>query len=122
MCGPRIPDAEDPHALTNPTLLAEVVSPGSGGYDRGERFDHYQRIPTLRQYVLVDSERRHVDVYTRLDDGRWAREGYAAGTIALASIGIAFDLDEVYAGWEEERAIDAAGAAVDGTGREPARG
>lgn len=111
VCGPRVPDVEDAHALTNPTLLAEVLSPGTAGYDRGEKFDHYQRIPTLRQYLLVDSERRHVDVYTRLDDGRWAREGFASGAIPLASIDVSLDLDELYAGWEEERAIDAAGAA-----------
>ncbi len=107
VCGAREPDADDPHALTNPTLLAEVLSPTTAAYDRGQKFDQSQQLPTLRQYLLLDSERRHVDLYTRLDDGRWARAGYAAGAVPLESIGVVIDLDEVYAGWEEERAIDA---------------
>lgn len=110
VCGAREPDVEDPHALTNPTLLAEVLSPTTAAYDRGQKFDQYQQLPTLRQYLLLDSERRHADLYTRLEDGRWARAGYAAGAVHLESIGVVIDLEEVYAGWEEERAIDAGSA------------
>lgn len=97
---------EDAHALTNPTLLAEVLSPATAAYDRGQKFDHYQQIPSLRQFLLVDSERRHVDLYTRLEDGRWAREGFSGGAIPLLSVDVTLDFDALYVGWEEERAID----------------
>ena len=90
-------------------MLAEVLSPATASYDRGEKFDHYQQIPSLRQYLLVDSERRHVDVYTRLADGRWAREGFGRGRVPLDSVGIALDVEALYVGWDEEREIDGAG-------------
>ena len=55
--GPRIPHPDDRHALTNPTVLFEVLSPGSASYDAGAKFDQYKELTTLRQYVLIDSER-----------------------------------------------------------------
>ncbi len=108
-CGPRAPHPEDPHALTNPTLLAEVLSPATASDDRGEKFDRYQQISSLRLYLLVDSERRHVDVYSRLADGRWAREGFGGGRVPLDSLGILLDVDALYVGWDDERAIDGVG-------------
>jgi Uma2 family endonuclease len=110
VCGARVPDVEDPHALTNPTLLAEVLSPGTAGYDRGAKFDHYARIPTLQQVIFVDSTRRHVDVYTRADGGRWTREGFESGAVPLASVDVVLQMDELYEGWDAERELDAQSA------------
>lgn len=112
VCGPRIPDEIDRHAMTNPTVLCEVLSKATAGYDRGEKFDNYAHIATLQQYVLVDSERVHVDVYTRLDDGTWARRGHGPGdAVRLASIGVDLILNDLYEGWAEECAIDAGATA-----------
>lgn len=108
VCGPRIPDESDRHALTNPTVLFEVLSKATAGYDRGEKFDHYAHLATLTQYVLVDSERIHVDVYTRLDDAAWERRGHGPNDIVrLASIDVTLIVNDLYDGWAEERAIDA---------------
>lgn len=106
VCGARVPDVEDPYALTNPTLLAEVLSPGTAGYDRGAKLDHYAQIPTVQQVLFIDSTRKHVDVYTRADGGRWTREGFEAGAVPLASIDVVLQLDELYDGWEAERGLD----------------
>lgn len=107
VCGARIPHPNDRHALTNPTVLFEVLSPGSASYDAGEKFDQYKELSTLRQYVLIDSERLHVIVFTRDESGRWIHSGLAAGaTIGLDSVGITIGVDELYQGWAEERAID----------------
>ena len=57
--------------LVTPVLIAEVLSDSTEAYDRGRKFEHYQTIDTLRQYVLVAQDRVHVDVYTRHDGGRW---------------------------------------------------
>jgi hypothetical protein len=56
LCGPREVDPEDANSVTNPTLLVEVLRPSTEDYDRGEKFAHYPRIPSLRQYVLVASD------------------------------------------------------------------
>jgi Uma2 family endonuclease len=116
VCGRRIPHPEDRHALTNPTAIFEVLSAGSSGYDWGEKFDHYAQLPSLQQYILVDSERVHVHVHTRHADGSWARRGYEAGTtVPIESVGATISVDDLYLGWAEERAIDM------GTEAEPPR-
>jgi Uma2 family endonuclease len=97
VCGPREHDPEDELAVTNPTLIVEVLSRSTEGYDRGEKFEHYKRLPSLRQYVLVAYRERRVDVWTRDAHGEWmstvARDGELA---ALASIGARLDVSELY--------------------------
>ena len=108
VCGRRVPAEDDPHSLTNPTVLFEVLSKSTAGYDYGEKFDHYAHLASLRQYVLVDSERVHVDVYTRLANGTWARRGHGPEqTVRLDSIDVTLVMAELYEGWAEEREIDA---------------
>ncbi|MGV3719987.1 MAG: Uma2 family endonuclease [Actinomycetota bacterium] len=51
--------------LLNPALLVEVLSPSSEAYDRGVKFAHYQRIASLKEYVLVAQDRVRVERYVR---------------------------------------------------------
>jgi Uma2 family endonuclease len=100
VCGPRQRDAEDPHALTNPMLVVEVLSRGTEEYDRGDKFEHYKRSSSLHQSVLVSHRERAVEVWTRGASDRsdeWtcavAREGQTA---RLDSIGATLDVAELY--------------------------
>ena len=105
VCGP--PQFADDHVdtLLNPTLVAEILSPSTESYDRGRKFEHYSPIPSLSTYVLVASDRVHVDVYTRQPDQNWLRTSAGAGQeIALSSIGCQVSLDDLYAGVELDRA------------------
>jgi len=54
--------------LTNPILIVEVLSESTRDYDRGAKFNFYKQIPTLQEYVLVESEHAHVEVYRRAGD------------------------------------------------------
>ncbi len=90
---------EDPQAdtLLNPTLLIEVLSPSTEASDRGEKFAEYQRIASLREYLLVAQDRLRIDHYIRQDVG-WlltVAEGLEA-RLALDAIGCVLDLREVY--------------------------
>ena len=98
-CAPRTPHPEDPDALTNPTLLVEVLWKGTEAYDRGQKFEHYRQLSTLRHYVLVSSERVAVEVFTPNDDGSWNLRAFSAGdTFRLDALGLVLAVDEVYAG------------------------
>lgn len=78
-------------------LLVEVTSPSTATYDRSEKLVHYQRIPSLREVVLVSHELRAVDVYSRGDGGRWqSRRVGAGGVVELASVPAKLDVDQVY--------------------------
>jgi len=96
--------------VTNPTLLVEVLSPSSEGYDRGGKFAAYRQLPSLRQYVLVAQDRIAVDVLTREPDQRWVLTAYDAldQTLVLDAIDCAVPLADIYAKVELHRGEDCA--------------
>lgn len=100
ICGAPEVDAADPHAATNPTALFEVLSPSTSAYDRGQKFENYRRIATLRHYVLVESERIHVEVFSLNASGHWELTEFNAGdTLVLPQVDVSVPLDELYEGW-----------------------
>lgn len=73
--------------IQNPKLIAEVLSPGTSAKDRGEKFTYYLTIPTLQEYILIDSEKISVEQYCRGEGRMWLYYPYIAGdTISLSSI------------------------------------
>jgi Uma2 family endonuclease len=84
--------------LLNPGLIVEVVSPSTEAYDRGRKFDHYQSIESLAEYLLVASDRVHADLYRRQPDGLWVLSpaGEPGDTVELPSIGCSLLLADVY--------------------------
>jgi Uma2 family endonuclease len=84
--------------LLNPTLIVEVLSPSTEAYDRGRKFEHYRSIESLREYVLVSSDRMQVDQFTRQTGGQWLLTSASAPeeTIALESIDCKFALADLY--------------------------
>jgi Uma2 family endonuclease len=97
VCGPLERDPADENAVINPTLVVEVLSRSAEEYDRGDKFEHYKRIPSLRQYVLVSHRAREIEVWTRGETGAWAvitaRDGEQA---VLASVDARIDVRELY--------------------------
>ena len=71
-----------------PTLIVEVLSPGTEAKDRGEKFTYYQTMPSLQEYALVDSEKVAVECYRRGEGRLWLYYPYRSGdVIAFSSIG-----------------------------------
>ena len=96
ICGPPVPDAEDPNAATNPVLLAEVLSPSTEAWDRGGKFLHYQKLPTLRHYLLIDPNRPGIEHYERLEDGAWRYRFIGPGGV-VAALDVQIAVDELFA-------------------------
>jgi Uma2 family endonuclease len=72
VCGERQYHDQAKDVLVNPTVLLEVLSPSTEGYDRGEKFQGYRSyLPTLTTYLLVSQETPHIDVYAREREGTW---------------------------------------------------
>jgi Uma2 family endonuclease len=83
--------------LLNPALLVEVLSPSTEGYDRGAKFAHYRRLPSLQEYVLVSQDRARVERYARRGDA-WELmecEGLETG-LALVTVPGEIPLARVY--------------------------
>src|SRR5579864_7307375 len=98
VCGePQFVD-EELDTLTNPTLIIEVLSPSTEAYDRGRKFEHYRSLPSLREYLLVASERIHLDLFKRQSDEEWllTAAGRPEDTIELSSVACKLTLAEIY--------------------------
>jgi Uma2 family endonuclease len=55
----------------NPIILVEVLSKSTESHDRGRKFSHYQKIQSLKEYVLVSQYECRVEQFVRQADGRW---------------------------------------------------
>jgi len=93
--GPREIDVADSLAVTNPTLIVEVLSRSTEEYDSGDKFEHYKTFPSLREYVLVSYRERSVEVRSR-GEGGWRTTVLHEGAIAALSIGARLDVRELY--------------------------
>jgi len=85
-------------ALTNPTVIIEVLSPSTEAYDRGDKFTYYKSISTLREYLLVAQHRPHVTHYAREEGAVWKYEelNELGSDLALPSIDCVLALSDVY--------------------------
>lgn len=99
VCGPIDGDPADPTGatITNPAVIVEVLSPSSEEEDRGNKWRHYQLIPSLKEYVLVSQgPPPRVEWYRRLASGAWEYRDAVEGTVELHG-GATLDLASLYA-------------------------
>ncbi len=94
-CGPMLPGAT---SLNDPTVLVEVLSNGSVGRDRVEKWRIYQKLPSLQHYVLVERDKALIEVFDRAGDA-WFNERMVEGldaTLELSAIDVSIPLVEIY--------------------------
>ncbi|HVH47871.1 MAG TPA: Uma2 family endonuclease [Labilithrix sp.] len=70
-------------AITNPVVIVEVLSPSTEGRDRGEKFEAYKHIASLKEYVLVSQDVRRVEVRRRGERGWSCELAEATDTIQI---------------------------------------
>jgi Uma2 family endonuclease len=103
LCGePEFHDARR-DLLLNPSLIVEVLSDSTEGYDRGEKFALYRQIPSLQEYLMISQTRISAELFTRSEQGRgeggrWSFRAFEdlADRVTLASVGGELALAEVY--------------------------
>lgn len=96
-CDPE--DLKSRDFVQHPKVIIEVLSPSTANYDRGDKFKYYRQMPSLQEYVLVDSESISVEVYHRGEGKMWLYYAYTNGdTIALESIEFECAIELLYEG------------------------
>lgn len=97
LCGDPEYDGE---TLLNPQVVVEVLSDSTAEYDRVTKFRHYQRLDSLREYVLVSQDEPVIDRFVRQDDGSWKLTTFAGmnATFALDSVAVTIPMADVYRG------------------------
>jgi Uma2 family endonuclease len=99
VCGKLEHAKDDEDAVTNPAVIVEVLSDSTESDDRGDKWAHYQRIPSLREYVLVSQRSPRIEVYSRDREQAdlWHYRDHGVGARAeLPSLGVALLVDAVY--------------------------
>jgi Uma2 family endonuclease len=85
--------------ILNPLVIVEVLSPSTEAYDRGEKFEIYRTVESLREYLLVHQDRRHVEHYSKQDDGSWLLREHSGteATVVIPRLDVRIPLAELYA-------------------------
>lgn len=96
ICGGSERDPESPTHVTNPKLVVEVLSSSTAEYDRSQKLQHYQQIPSLDAVVLVNHEHQDIDLWTR-SGSTWTCRRFGEGdTVPLEAVGCTLPVEAVY--------------------------
>ena len=77
-------------------MIVEVASESTRKFDRTYKFEMYQHIPSLIEYVLVEQEKCLVEVYKR-DGDLWVYTSYVLGdSVYFESIDYSLTVEEIY--------------------------
>jgi Uma2 family endonuclease len=98
LCGePQFDDAQK-DTLLNPAVIIEVLSPSTEAYDRGGKFEHYRKLASLAEYLLVSQEKPHLEQYVRQPDNLWllSEASSLQNTVHLPSIDCSLSVADVY--------------------------
>lgn len=84
--------------VTNPLLIAEVLSESTQTYDRIGKSEAYRSISTFQEYLLIDQYRPYVETFVRQSEGNWTFTAHSnlANIISLSSLGIDIALANIY--------------------------
>jgi Uma2 family endonuclease len=84
--------------ITNPVMIAEVLSNSTKSYDKDEKFAAYRTIPSFQEYILINQYTMHVEQYYKTDNNKWIFSEYSNSqdSLNLASIACQISLEDIY--------------------------
>lgn len=96
-------DREDRYIKRYPKLIVEVLSPSTEKFDRAEKFEDYQQISTLEEYVLIHQDQRQVECRRRVvtieETEQWETQIYGAGeSVQFKSVELEVAIAQLYRG------------------------
>ncbi|HEV8283253.1 MAG TPA: Uma2 family endonuclease [Chitinophagaceae bacterium] len=98
VCGK--PELEDDKfdTLKNPSVIFEILSLSTAMIDKGRKFFFYQQIPSLMEYIMIDSLQRFIQLGRKQFDGSWRFEQISDpnGVLTIKTIDLDLPLSEIY--------------------------
>jgi Uma2 family endonuclease len=84
--------------VTNPLLIAEVLSKSTKDYDRGDKFLYYRSIPEFKEYILIDQTKYYVMQYVKNSQNQWLLTEYETedAILNISSINIKLSFKQLY--------------------------
>ncbi len=99
ICGAMQKSDQEANAVTNPTMIVEVLSKSTADYDRGDKFYKYRQLPSLQEYVLIEQGKAVVETFSKQPDAdlwRITRVEGVAASVEFRSLGISLSLADIY--------------------------
>ncbi|EAY30680.1 Uma2 family endonuclease, partial [Microscilla marina] len=83
--------------VKHPSLVAEVLSKSTQGYDKNEKQKAYMRLPSLEYYMLIEQNTCEIELYSRQKD-LWSYTLYNAPNqvIALPKLNLSLKVSDIY--------------------------
>lgn len=100
ICGEIIPSKVDDDTAVQPTVLIKILSPSTQNYDRGGKFKLYRDIPTLKEYLLIDTEAINIECFRLNATRHWELEEYKTmdHTVAIHALSLSIAIRDIYNG------------------------
>lgn len=97
-CGKENFEDAEVDTLLNPVVIFEILSDSTEAYDRGKKFQHYQFLESLSEYVLISQDAVRVEQYIRQSDKTWQYSQYQelGDLVKLESVNCELALKDVY--------------------------
>ncbi|MBW4649220.1 MAG: Uma2 family endonuclease [Kastovskya adunca ATA6-11-RM4] len=84
--------------ITNPLMIAEVLSESTRSYDKDAKFAAYRTIPSFQEYLLIDQYTMHIEHYFKTEQKRWVFAEYddVDEIVSLNSLSFQITLADIY--------------------------
>jgi len=98
VCGEPQFAGDQKDTVLNPNLIVEVLSDSTRDYDRGEKFQHYRTLSSLREYLTIAQDAPHIERWTRQPEDHWLLTEFSdlSQSVQLTSVDCDLSLTEVY--------------------------
>ena len=98
VCGKTETKNNDNWNITNPSVIIEILSRSTKNYDRGDKFKLYRDLPSLKEYILVDSEAIGIEVFSINEQGFWELKEYedVNTSLLIKTIGLNIPMQDIY--------------------------
>ncbi|MCP4107850.1 MAG: Uma2 family endonuclease [Desulfobacteraceae bacterium] len=98
VCGEERFSDDRSDTLLNPKVIIEVLSDSTEKYDRGTKFEHYRKLESLKEYVLISQNRLKIEKFFKNETGFWVLTESDENNpiIILESVNCTLELSEVY--------------------------
>ena len=99
-CGDVTTTDKERDTALHPAVIIELLSPSTRSYDLGKKFELYKAIPTLKEYILIDTERIAAKSWRINAHNYWEPEEYKSlqDTVVIPSVAVSLSMKEIYDG------------------------
>jgi Uma2 family endonuclease len=95
-CGDTTPNQQ---RLEDACLVCEVRSQSTAEFDREDKLESYKRLPSLREYLILDNRRAQATLHCKADHGTWTYLVFRPGTgVPLKTVDLLLSIDDLYDG------------------------